>query len=218
MMKHMMKSNSTRRATAKILIVGAALVATTTVGVAIAAVVDGGPAATVNQNKSVGSVSKLGDLPVFRESAAERIPSQPKADLTAIAQNADQSSLTAKVDLATAVRAPIVGSDESIWVAKAGENGLCVFVPANGSFSSACGSKGDVEATGLLGYSQGMKPSESIAYQVVPEGGPAVTATSVTGESRKLSGRLGVTAAVVAPTDKISNGVVSYDLAKLSAR
>lgn len=217
-MKQKMKPNSARRTTAKILIVGAALIATTTVGVAIAAVVDDGPAATVDQNKSVGAISKLGDLPVFRESAADRISSQSKADLNAIADSADRSSLTAKVDLATAVRAPIVGSDDSIWIARAGEDGLCVFVPANGSFSSACGSKEDVEATGLLGYSQGMKHSESIAYQVVPEGGPAITVTSVAGESRKLSGQLGVSAAVVDPTDKISNGVVSYDLAKLSAR
>ncbi len=213
-----MKSNSTRRAAVKVLAVGAALVATASVGVAIAAVVDSGPATTVDQGRSVGTISKLGDLPVFRESGADKIPPQSKAEMTAIAQNADQTSLTAKVALATAVRAPISGSSESIWIAKAGEDGLCVFVPANGSFSSACGTKAEVESTGMLGYSQGMKPSESVVYQVVPDGGPAVTATSVTGESRQLSGRLGVTAAVVSQSDKISNGIVSYDLAKLSAR
>lgn len=213
-----MNINLKKRLATKVLIVGTALVATAAVGVAIAEVADNGPTVNVDQRKSVGSVSKVGDLPAFRGSGTDKIPSQAKAVLVAVARGADPSSMTADVDLGTAVRAPISGSSDFVWVAKSGDDGICVFVPVNGGFSSACGTKDDVEATGLLGFSQGAKPSESIAYQVVPEGGPPVIATSKDGRTKEIPSQLGVTAAVVRETDKISNGVVSYDLAKLSGR
>lgn len=213
-----MNINFKKRLATKVLIVGTAVIATAAVGVAIAEVADNGPAVNVDQHKNVGSVSKVGDLPVFGGSGTDKIPARSEAALVAVAKGADPDSLIANVDLGSAVRSPISGSADFLWVAKSGDDGVCVFVPANGSFSSACGTKEEVETTGLLGISQGAKASESIAYQVVPEGGPAVTATSSQGEARKLSSRFGVTAEVVSATDKISNGVVSYDLAKLSGR
>lgn len=213
-----MKTDLKKRLTAKIVVLGVAVIALAAVGVAVAEVADNGPAVEVDQGASVGSVSKAGDLPVFRGAGADKVPTQSKAALVGVAQGADSGSLLADVDLRTAVRAPINGRADFVWIAKSGDDGICIFVPANGSFSSACGTGADVEKTGLLGVSRGAKASDTIAYQVIPEGGPPATATSPQGESRQLSSQFGVTAEVVSGTDKISNGVVTYDLAKMSGR
>jgi hypothetical protein len=213
-----MKTDLKKRFTAKIVVLGVAVIAIAAVGVAVAEVADNGPAVEVDQAASAGSVSKAGDLPVFRVAGAGKVPAQSKAALVGVAQGADPGSLLADVDFGTAVRTPIAGRTDFVWVAKSGDDGICVFVPANGSFSSACGTGADVEKTGLLGVSRGAKPSETIAYQVVPEGGPPAIATAKQGSSRQLSSQSGVTAEVVSETDKISNGVVTYDLAKMSGR
>lgn len=201
----------------KLLYAVIAALAVAAVGVAGAIAAGGGdlPASSVDTTKSTGSLASISELPIFATASID--PSgADKARLNRIAAGADGGTLLSGVDTSAVRLASIAGSTEQLLIAASGKDGVCLFVPANGGYNSACGTVDDIEATGMLGVSSGATPESVVAYEIVPAGGPGLKVTEADGTVRTVPTDHGVAATVINPTDRVTNGVVAYNAGKIA--
>lgn len=164
---------------------------------------------------SLGSLDDASQLGAFRKPfTADASERSELSNLTTVGKTLPEEASARGIDQAKARPTRIPGSNENVWIAPTKNGKICLFVPANGGYNTACGSPEEVRTTGLASVSGGADGAQ-VAVIVGPNGAVDPVVHSKDGRQRVVRYVDNVSVTVLAPGDTVDTGTATLRAAEL---